>query len=284
MMTFRPIIALVAALGLLATAATVAPGQGVPNVPGVPGIPTIPGVPGQETARFKVVVEGDAFAFASARGASVQPSTCNVAIKKISIDERVTYGRGKGVTMEFVRFKVAGRQVVTLQRSGRVGDASFAVSGTIAREVDDGLVTRAPAEPRLEPTCPTATETPATRPGCNATFPLSADMKLVYGAKAGTLKLAPTSKVTGGSSPVKECPESKIFPGLSGLVDPAWPNPLTLPAKRLSMGTIFGKRKSFKLTFLGVKPAKSEPLGQVLDGTARRHASHQAIVRFTRLR
>lgn len=286
MSTYRPVLALLAALGLLATAATVTSGQGAPGVPGVPGLPDIPGVPGQEKARFKVVVEGTASSYAEASGSTAQPTTCSVAIKAIAIDEEVKYGRGRGVTMEFVRLKVGNRQVVSLQRAGRSGDASFAVSGSISRAVGkNGLVTRTPSAPQLEPTCPSVTEKPATRPGCNTTFRLSTDMKFVYGATAGTLRLSPTSSETlGGSSPVAECPESEVAPLLSGLVRNAWPVPLTLPAERLSTRTIFGTRKTFKVVFSAVKPARVEPLTLVLKGTANRYSRHDAIVRFTRLR
>ncbi len=213
------------------------------------------------------------------------PGTCNVALKGIDITELYTYGRGKGVTMEFARFKAAGRQVVTLQRAGRVGDASFAVKGTIERFVDkSGLVTRAPSEPRLEPTCPTATETPATRPGCNTPFGLSADVKFLYAAKAGTLKLIPTSKETlGASTPVQDCPQSEISPALSGLVPRGWPTPLGLPTERLSTRTIFGNQRSFKLTFHGVEPAKLVALPPTLTGSLKVYSGHNAVVRFTRL-
>lgn len=280
MTTARPVVALVAVLGLLATEAGAASAQGIPNIPGAPTIP------GQETARFKVVVEGESRTYAEVASATSGLTGCNVAVKRITIDEQVVYGRGKGVAMEFVRFRAAGRQVITLQRSGRAGDASFAVKGTIARAVARaGLVTRAPADPRGEPVCPTATETPAARPGCNTTFPLSADMKFVYGARAATLKLAPTaSELLGGPSPVVDCPSSEIFPGLSGLVAHFWPAALTLPAERLSTRRIFGSRRTFKVVFHNKKPDKIEQLGQVLTGSVNRYSAHDAVVRFTRLR
>jgi hypothetical protein len=275
-MTICRLLAPVAAvLAVLAAQATSASAQGIPNIPNIPG---------QEKARFKVVVEGTASSYVDAAGAN-DPGTCNVAVKAIHIDEEVTYGRGRGVTMEFARFGIPGHKIVSIQRNGRIGDASFAVKGTIGRAVgQNGLITRTPSDPQLEASCPSATEVPATRPACNATFPLSADMKFLYGARSGKLQLRPTSMETlAGSSPVEECPQSEIFGGLSGLIARPWPVPLNLPAERLSVRTIFGNRKRFKVEFSAVRPAKVEPLGVVLIGSMNRYSRHDAIVRFTRI-
>jgi hypothetical protein len=282
-MTTSRLLALLSALvGVLSIeAATEASAQ---TIPGIPGLPAIPGFPGQEKARFKVVVEGTASSYVEAAG-STAPGTCNVTAKAIAIDEEVTYGRGKGVTMEFVRFGLGKHKVVGLQRSGRLGDASFAVQGTISRAVGkDGLVTRAPSDPQLEATCPTATEVPASRPTCNATFPLSTDLKFVYGATAGRLKLVPLSReILAGSSPVEGCPQSDIVGSLSGLVERPWPLGLPLPSEPLSTRTVFGKRKHFKVVFHAVRPAMVTPLGAVLIGTQNRYSAQDAIVRFTRV-
>ncbi len=283
MATFRPAFALATLLGLLATAAPPAAAQGVP------GIPDIPGIPGQEKARFKVVVEGKTFAAVSLQGTAGEDVACVIKVSPLTIVEEVAYGRGRGVTMEFVRFRTAGRSVVSLQRSGRTGDASFAVRGTIGRGVTpkrDGVLTRTPGPGRAS-TCPAASENPSTRPGCNATFPLSTDMKFVYGARAGTLKLSPTSQETlggGAESPVAACPASEFFPSLSGSVPQPWPTPVVLPAERLSARTIFGRRRTFKLTFRGAEPRKVVPTGPVLKGSQTVEAYHDAVVRFTRLR
>ena len=274
----------VAALALSAVCALTATAQS-PPVPG--GIPDIPSIPGQETARFKVVVEGDTFASATIQGTAGEDVGCVIKVSPLTIVEEVKYGRGKGVTMEFVRFKAAGRSVVSLQRAGRTGDASFAVRGTIGRGVTpkrDGVLTRTPAPGNP---CPAASENPSTKPGCNATFPLSTDMKFVYGARAGTLKVTATSKeILGGGedSPVAECPASELFGQLNGIVPRAWPTAVPLPAERLSARTIFGKRKSFKVTFRGTQPRKLESTGIVLKGTQLTEAHHNAVVRFTRLR
>lgn len=278
MATHRPVVVLVAVLGLVATQVGAASAQGVPTVPAIPTIP------GQETARFKVVVEGTAISSAEANGGGDGGAGCNVTIKDVDITERFKYGRGKGVTMEFVRFKAAGRQLITLQRSGRVGDASFAVRGKISRTVvADGLVMRAPLAGRTESTCPSVTEHPAASEGCNREFSESADMKFVYGARAGMLKLTPTSKLRP-LSPVSDCPESQIFPGLPGLVAVSWPNPLSLPAKRLSTRTIFGSAERFKLVFRTFSLDESEPFPAGFTGKIDRSANHNAIVRFTRLK
>ncbi len=279
MTTYRPALALVAVLGLLASEATAASAQSIPS------LPDLPSVPGQEVARFKVVVEGDAFTSAVIQGTAGEEVGCIVKVGPVTIVEEVKYGRGKGVTMEFVRFKAAGRSVVSLQRSGRSGDASFAVRGTIGRGVTpkrDGVLTRTPVAGNP---CPTASENPSTSPGCNATFPLSTDMKFVYGAPAGMLKLSATSKETlAGDSPVSECPKSELLGQLNSLVPTPWPTPVVLPAERLSAKTIFGKKHSFKVTFRGTRPRKLESTGIVLKGTELTESNHNAVVRFTRLK
>lgn len=279
----RPAITILAALALFAACALTAAAQ----IPTIPGVPDIPAIPGQETARFKVVVEGEAFTSAVIQGTAGEDVGCVVKVGPVTIVEEVSYGRGKGVTMEFVRFKAAGRSVVSLQRAGRSGDASFAVRGTIGRGVTpkrDGVLTRTPVAGNP---CPPASENPSTTRGCNATFPLSTDMKFIYGARAGTLKMSATSKetLTGGEdSPVAGCPVSEILPQLDGLVPRPWPTPVPLPAERLSARTIFGKRKTFKVTFRGTQPRKIESTGIVLKGTELTEANHSAVVRFTRLK
>lgn len=278
----RLVATVVSAVGLAVGCALTATAQTPPG-----GVPDIPGIPGQETARFKVVVEGDTFASATIQGTAGEDVGCVIKVSPLTIVEEVRYGRGKGVTMEFVRFKAAGRSVVSLQRAGRTGDASFAVRGTIGRGVTpkrDGVLTRTPAPGNP---CPAASENPSAKPGCNATFPLSADMKFVYGARAGTLKLTATSKeILGGGedSPVAKCPASELFGQLNGIVPRAWPTAVPLPAERLSARTIFGSRRTFRVTFRGTQPRKLESTGIVLKGTQLTEAHHDAVVRFTRLR
>jgi hypothetical protein len=267
-----------AAAGVLA-AVPATPAQAPPGGPGA--LPTIPGIPGQETARFKVVVEGDASSYGDASGDG-SPTGCHVVVNSVTVNEHVTYGRGKGVTMEFVRFKAGKRTIISLQRAGRIGDASFAVKGTISRTVNESaLVSRAPDNPQGEPSCPSATEHPSTTPGCNASFPLSADMKLLYGS--GKLKVQPTgTELIGGTTPVEECPASEIAPSLHALPDHSWPVPPKLPGESLSPKKIFGKSRSFKVSFEKRNIYKTEPWA-VIQGTIGHKSAHHAVVRFTRV-
>jgi hypothetical protein len=267
-----------AAAGVLA-AVPATPAQAPPGAPGA--LPTIPGIPGQETARFKVVVEGEATSYGDASGDG-SPTGCHVVVNSVTVNEHIAYGRGKGVTMEFVRFRAGKRTFISLQRGGRVGDASFAVKGTISRTVNESaLVSRSPDDPRGEPSCPSATEHPSTMPGCNASFPLSADMKLLYGS--GKLKVQPTDKeLLGATTPVEECPASVITPSLRNLPEHAWPVPLKLPGEALSPSKIFGKRHSFKVTFDKRSFYKTEPWA-VIQGTVGHKSAHHVVVRFTRL-
>ena len=110
----RLVATVVSAVGLAVGCALTATAQTPPG-----GVPDIPGIPGQETARFKVVVEGDTFASATIQGTAGEDVGCVIKVSPLTIVEEVRYGRGKGVTMEFVRFKAAGRSVVSLQRAGR---------------------------------------------------------------------------------------------------------------------------------------------------------------------
>jgi hypothetical protein len=111
-------------------------------------------------------------------------------------------------------------------------------------------------------------------------------MNPLYSATAGTLRLGTTSKEQPGcSTPVEDCPASEVFGGLPGLVAHAWPNGLELPSERLSTRTIFGRRASFKLVYHELKPIRLVPLGPVFPGgQLNRFTSHDAVVRFTRLR
>lgn len=286
MTTPRLVTVLALAGGLLAGVPAAVSAQSLPTIPGLPGgTPTIPAVPGQEKARFKVVVEGVASSSALANGGGDGGAGCNVTIKDVDIDERFEYGRGRGVTMEFVRFRAAGRQVISLQRSGRAGDASFAVRGKIQRTVDaDGLLTRAPIITGHP--CPVATEHPAASEGCNREYSMSADMKFVYGAHKGKLALQPTSTegLRNLITPVSECPASQIFGGLDGIVSHPWPTPLKLPAQRLRASTIFGKRRGFTLHFVAGHIADAEAFPRGFSGKIDHSANHHAVARFTRLK
>ena len=115
------------ALGLVAAAVVAA-------IPTIPPIPTLPNVhvPGEKVERFKLVFDGESHA-GRIPTLTGQTGGCDVTLNG-DIEEGAEFGRGKGVTMEFVRYKEKGTVRYGFQRSGRNLDSSFTIVADVTRQ------------------------------------------------------------------------------------------------------------------------------------------------------
>lgn len=240
----------------------------------VPGFPNIPTVPGQQTARFKVVVEGTARATKDEVVTSSDPTMCSVEITS-RLEEQTEYRRGKGVLMEFVRLTPGAP--VLIQRPGRVGDSSLAVQVTSTR-TSRGTARRYGSVPEA---CPPVTEDLAASPECGKPDVTTANVGLIY--QGGLLKLrtprlglATTSEC--GATTVKGGVEHLLFSWLEGT--PRQPAPAGL-----SPAAIFGTRRVLVLNMPSV-PAVKGPLTNTLGhvtSTVTETGRNRATVRLIRV-
>src|SRR6185369_10249585 len=115
------------ALGLLAAAVAAA----IPAVPPIPSLPNVH-IPGEKVERFKLVFDGESHA-GRIPTLTGQTGGCDVTLNG-DIEEGVEFGRGKGVTMEFVSYREKGHTRYGFQRSGRNLESSFTVVADIFRQ------------------------------------------------------------------------------------------------------------------------------------------------------
>lgn len=132
----RPITAalVVAVLAAGGVAAGTAGAHGNPGPP-LPPIPTIPKpptkIPGETVATFKLVFEGTWHADRIVDvGGPV--GECMAQLHE-DIQEDGTFGRGKGVTMKFIKRQVGSKVEYGFERAGTPGSSKFTVVGTIKR-------------------------------------------------------------------------------------------------------------------------------------------------------
>jgi hypothetical protein len=166
------VMAAAAAVLVMSAAVATSSAQTVPPIP-TPPIPNPPTVhiPGEKVVKFKLVFDGTSKAD---RVADIggQTGGCDAHFHD-DIQEDVSYGRGKGVTMEFVRFKQGKHFRYGFQRSGRRLDSSFNVVATINRTASGaGDLVQHPGSVQCSPTHFEAGQNPdcgtrrrTTRPG-----------------------------------------------------------------------------------------------------------------------
>src|SRR5690348_8899435 len=122
------------AICILAAAVTAAAAQ-TPPIPVPLPIPLPPHgklhLPHEKVETFKLVVDGTAHA---GREATVigQTGGCDASLHG-NIEEDTDFGRGKGLTMEFVRYERRGKTRYGFQRAGRTLDSSFNLVAKIFR-------------------------------------------------------------------------------------------------------------------------------------------------------
>jgi hypothetical protein len=258
-------------LTVLATSAALG-AQGGAAAPAVPNI-QIPSIPGSETARFKVIVEGTATAAKDEDwGASVP---CVVDIN-VHIDETTTYRRGKGVVMEFVRLGKGSRAPILVQRKGRHGDSTLALSLTSTRTASGHASRTNPPEGGV---CAPRTEDMSQGPECGVPQVDKVNVGMLYNRSLLKLEL-------NGLGPLVEidCPVSEVRGGIPSLAF-GWPAVPPLPQMILPRGVLFGKKKVIVMhsdSGPRSKPVQTAVIG-TLTGTVSDFGRNQATIRLIRV-
>jgi len=272
----RSVIALVLVLPIAVTAMfTAASATG--DVPGVPGIPPINvHLPApQEKAIFDVVVEGEATDKLESQ-LSGESVTC-LFTEDATVDETLTYQRGRGVKVEFDRY---GSEAL-VHRKGRKTDASLAVKLTQTRKATGGSQA-SPARPPLP--CSVPPVDLAQNGDCGKAFHDDGKMLLSY--EGGGLKL--TVGRSNGLSEVFEenkCGEDPQT-GISNDSAMAWPAMPPLERAHLGIGEIFGHKHVIVLKLrssdVGKPKTERREVGPPYKGTQTESAFNKATVRLIR--
>ena len=192
--------------------------------------------PGAMLVTFKLVVEGVAQDIGH-RNATGELGPCAVALQE-TINERTDFQRGKGVTMEFIRYRQHGQMKYAIQRVGRNGDASFALVYSLSRTAT-GNTTWTPvfAGPCLRD------EDFSKNSDCGKTFKGTSNWGLKL--KGTEFSLAPLG-IGGNFVAISECGKSSEFNGLENLFY-QWPEPASLGVTSLPLAKLFGHTSQFKL-------------------------------------
>jgi hypothetical protein len=270
-----------AALGACILAAPVgAAGAQTPPVP-IP-VPLPPQgkvhLPGEKVEKFKLVVDGTAHA---GRQATIggQAGGCDASLRG-NIEEDTDFGRGKGLTMEFVRYKRHGDTRYGFQRAGRTLDSSFNLVAKIFRlATGKGVLAQHPGSVP----CPTQIIDLSDNASCGKTITDNQPWGLrVRGATFSPRPIRPGSLVNEdrcGEPP----PGSAFSDTLADLPD-GWPTPPVLPFKRIPLHKIFDPRyHAFKVVFKTPRHETHSHWGTPpLTGGTDDHGSITATVRFIR--
>jgi hypothetical protein len=265
---------------MIAVGVGVSSAQTAPPIP-TPPIPNPPNVhiPGEKSEKFKVILEGKTHADRVIDiGGNAGP--CAVQLHE-DIQENTTFGRGKGVTMEFVRFKENGKTRYELERVGR-GGTFFTVVANIKRTTQ-GSDDRTPSPPGAQ--CPPNSDDLSTGPDCG-TVVTSRDN---WGIQIQNDHFRPTP-AKGGQSVVgpDRCGEAPPQAGYGDEIadmNDQWPTPAHLPYEKMPLHKIFGKTHAFKIEFKSLDPGPPTT-GQLgtfpLTGHFTDHGTTEATLRFIR--
>jgi hypothetical protein len=244
-------------------------------VPTPPGFPPIGPIPGSKTAKFKVVVEGEATAVKEEDWSSLTPCVVSIHAR---IEETTTYRRGRGVLMEFVTLGPGRRAPIILQRVGRRFDASLALVVTTTRTAEGSASRQNPPEGGV---CDPRTEDLSQGPDCGKPDVSTRNSRLLYDSARGLLSLQ-----LRGLAPVLEleCPHTEIRGGIPSLKF-GWPSAPKLPQFNLPRRVIFGKAKVI-VRSESVGPVKKGPetaaIG-ALTGTLSDFGNNKATIRLIRV-
>jgi hypothetical protein len=244
--------------------------------------------PAKKTAWFQLVFEGTTQAERIWDEGGPVGAGCAAQLHE-DINEDVTFGRGKGVVMEFVQL---GPGKYGFQRLGRTGDSSFNVVATVTRRTagsaDVVQDTSIPAPcPLLQhhdlsknPDCGKAKTT-------NAAWGLNVEGEGAF----AHFRPAPTKGTRlGGAVAENACgtpPGDSVFQGGDqGDMEYAWPLPAKFTLEPIPFAKMFNPRfKAFKVEFTSLpKPNSKVPgkggIGLVFSSTD--YGVAQATVRFIR--
>jgi hypothetical protein len=228
--------------------------------------------PGAKVVTFKMVFEGSVRAVGTRTLTNALLGLCKVSGKD-TIYENTDFARGKGVLMEFVRYKKHGQVHYAVQRVGRNGDASFAVVYKLKRKAL-GKTTVAPAFPP-EPCLGIQAEDFSTNADCPKTISGSSNWGLRL--KGDEFSLRP---LKGSTAQLSNCGKSSDFGGFEKL-DWQWPSPYPYDFEPLPLAKVFGRTSQFKVTL--VQPDDFVRTTQGFAAYYDEHGPGSAVVRFIRV-
>ena len=271
-----------AAAAAALTAAVVA-GTSSAQAPPAPPLPPIPTpspvhIPGEKVVEFKLVFDGTSKAD---RVVDIggQAGGCDAQLHA-DIQENVTYGRGKGVTMEFVRFKQGKHFRYGFQRSGRNLDSSFNVVGKVHRTASGaGDLTQHPGSVQCSTTHFEA--------GQNADCGKTKTDNEAWGLRIKNDHFHPAPVRVGsliGPDRCGEPPPGSPFSDDTANLEWQWPTLPTFAFEKIPLHKMFNKRfHRFTVHFTTVDKKQRSAFGTFpLTGSAEDHGSAEATVRFIR--
>jgi hypothetical protein len=253
-----------------------AAGAQAPPIP----LPTVPKVhlPGEKVEKFKLVVDGTAHAGRQAT-VSGQAGGCDASLNG-NIEEDTDFGRGKGLTMEFVRYERRGHARYGFQRAGRTLDSSFNLVAKIFRlATGTGALKQHPNSI----TCPMQSFDLSDNPSCGRTI----TDNQAWGLRVKGATFSPRPVRVGSVVNEDRCgepPQGSAFSDDLANLDYGWATPPVLPFERIPLHKMFNPRwHAFKVEF---KVPRRETTGHwgtpPLQGSTDDHGSITATVRFIR--
>jgi hypothetical protein len=258
--------------------------QAPPPIPTLPTPPKVPeSLPGEKVEKFKVVFEGTSHADRVIDGGGDAGPGCKVQLHD-DIQEDVTFGRGKGVTMEFVRFNDHGHTRYGFQRSGRTNDSTFNVVGKISRTASGAadLV----QEPSGPIPCPILQHADLSQNAdCGKTIPDNAAWGLKV--KGNHFVPRPARQLGGAFDSPDDCgepPQGSAFRngGEEQLVW-QWPVPASMGFEPIPLHKMFDTRfKAFKVEFKALNLGQMGTSGGGLVEHVDDHGTAEATIRFIR--
>jgi hypothetical protein len=252
--------------------------------PPIPPIPTPPAVhiPGEKIIKFKLVFEGTSSAD-RVDDIGGQAGGCDAQLHA-DIQEDVTYGRGKGVTLEFVRFKVGKHYRYGFQRSDSNPSSTFNVVAKVHRTASgSGDLTQHPMAPPCTPQHFAADQ----NSDCGKTITDNAKWGLKV--KNDHFSPRPANPLAGGFIGPDQCgnpPDGSAFSTGIASLDYQWPNPSGFGYEPIPLKKMFNKHfHAFKVEFKALNrenKGRSGVQGALVE-TTDDHGSAEATVRFIRV-
>jgi hypothetical protein len=277
-MNLQRLACLTAAMAVLGLATVGGAGMAQTPAPPIPTppTPTLPHIPDEKSEKFKVVLEGKTHAERVIDiGGNAGP--CAVTLHE-DIQENTTFGRGKGVEMEFVRFKENGRTRYELQRIG--GSTFFTVVAKIKRTTQ-GTTERTPS-PAGAP-CPSESNDLSTGPDCGSV--VTSRDSWGIGIKNDHFRPRPSSAALNSPDRCGEAPSDAGFGDDIADITDQWPTPAVLPFEKMPLHKIFGHTHAFKIEFKSLNPpppVRGQLGGFPLTGNYTDHGTAEATLRFIR--
>lgn len=262
----------------MAACIVVAPASAAPPIPPIPLPPSVH-IPGEKVEKFKLVYDGNSHADRTA-SLTGQTGGCDVTLNG-SIAEGVSFGRGKGVTMEFVRYKQNGHTRYGFQRSGRVGDSSFTLVAEITRQATGtGALSQHPNSVQ----CPAQSFALNQNKDCGTTI----TDREAWGLRVKGTTFSPRPVSNGSLVNVDRCgeppPGSPFSDDIADLFY-GWDTPPVMPFEPIPLHKMFNTHfHAFKVEFK--VPPSQESDGTFgtapLQGTTHDRGWIEATVRFIR--